>query len=35
MDIEIKHKEKQQIITITGTQLIGPLTFIINEDDEE
>lgn len=35
IDIEIKRKEKQQIVTITGTQLVGPLTFTINDDDEE
>lgn len=35
IDIEIKHKERQQIVTITGSQLIGPLTFTIDDDDEE
>lgn len=35
IDIEIKHKERQQIVTVTGTQLVGPLTFTIDEDDEE
>lgn len=35
IDIEIKQKEKLRIVTITGTQLVGPLTFTIDEDDEE
>lgn len=35
IDIEIKHKERRQIVTITGTRLAGPLTFTIDEDDEE
>lgn len=32
IDIEIKQKEKQQIVTIIGTKLVGPLTFTINDD---
>lgn len=32
IDIEIMQKEKQQIITIKGTKLVGPLTFTINDD---
>lgn len=35
IDIEISNKEKQQIVTIKGTLLVGPLTFIIDEDDEK
>lgn len=35
IDIEIKQQEKQQIIIVTGTQLIGPLTFTIDDDDEK
>lgn len=35
IDIEIKRKERRQIVTITGTRLAGSLTFTIDEDDEE
>ena len=35
IDIEIKQQEKLQIITITGTQLVGPLAFTIDDDDEK
>lgn len=35
IDIEIKYKEKQQVVTIIGSELVGPLTFTIDEDDEE
>ena len=31
IDIEIKHKENKQIVTIIGTKLIGPLTFTIDD----
>lgn len=32
IDIEIKKNERQQIVTIIGTNLIGPLTFTIEEE---
>lgn len=32
IDIEIKKSERQQIVTIIGTNLIGPLTFTIEEE---
>lgn len=32
IDIEIKKKERQQVVTIIGTTLIGPLTFTIEEE---
>lgn len=35
IDIEVRQKERQQIITITGTQLVGPLTFTIEDDYDE
>lgn len=31
IDIEIKRKEHQQIVTVIGTKLIGPLTFTIED----
>lgn len=31
IDIEIKQLEKQKIITISGTQLLGKLSFVIDE----
>lgn len=33
--LETGDKEKHQIVTVTGTQLVGPLIFTIDEDDEE
>ena len=33
IDIELKHKERKRIITVTGTKLFGKLSFTI-EDDE-
>lgn len=32
IDIEIKRMEHQQIVTVIGTSMIGPLTFTIEED---
>lgn len=32
IDIELKQKEKEKIITISGTELLGELTFTINDD---
>lgn len=35
IDIEIKRMQDLRIVTVRGTNLNGPLTFTINEDDME
>lgn len=35
IDIEIKRQQNQRIVTVIGTNLIGPLTFTIKEGTEE
>ena len=35
IDIEIKRMQDSRIVTVRGTNLNGPLTFTINEDDME
>lgn len=32
IDIQLKQKEKNKIITVSGTELLGELTFTINDD---
>ena len=32
IDIELKEREKNKVIVITGTELLGELSFTINED---
>lgn len=32
IDIQIKQKEKDKVITVSGTELLGELTFTINDD---
>jgi hypothetical protein len=32
IDIQLKQKEKDKIITVSGTELLGELTFTINDD---
>jgi hypothetical protein len=32
IDIEIKEREKQKMIVITGTELLGELSFTINDE---
>jgi hypothetical protein len=32
IDIQMKEKEKQKMIVITGTELLGELTFKINDE---
>jgi hypothetical protein len=33
IDIQLKRMERQQIITVSGTKLLGPLSFIIELED--
>lgn len=35
IDIEIRKQQNKRIVTIIGTNLIGPLTFTIEENNEE
>lgn len=35
IDIEIKRQQNQQVVTVSGTNLNGPLVFTINEEEEE
>ena len=32
IDIQLKQKEKDKVITVSGTELLGELTFTINDD---
>ena len=32
IDIKLKEKEKNKVIVITGTELLGELSFTIDED---
>ena len=32
IDIELKERERNKVIVITGTELLGELSFTINED---
>lgn len=32
IDIELKQREKEKVIVVTGTELLGELSFTINDE---